>query len=421
MSTYESILTSVKKMLSITEDYEYFDPEIIMHINSTFMILQQIGVGPVDGYMITDKTNTWDEFFSSSTKNLNMVKSYLYMRVKLLFDNASMSSGLIATYEKQIAEYEWRLRVQVDPGDDYSQHSNTDILQILYSNAVNNGYTGTYEQWVEKFNGNGGDASLKDDLTASIPAGGIKIGDKFYQGEELEALWRALLDPVKGPSFTNPSVVITTAGGLLMEPGEVKNIELIVGFNRGSISPAYGTSGFRVGEATLYNVNGIDQTDNRFQVTVDENNNSFTASVAYDQGEQPKNSKGEDYDQPHPAGQVTSSPLVFEFVNPIWSNASDITQIVKESLVSKISKSRVFDFAPQTKQHPEVFDVPADWNVTAIEVFNDITQRYEDNADEFTMSMITHQDAAGRDVNYKRYTDRRGYAAGERSIKITWN
>ena len=81
----ESILTSIKKMLGITEEYEHFDSDLIIHINSVFMILTQLGVGPPSGFSVQDKSATWKEFISDETK-LQLVKSYMQMKVKLLFD-----------------------------------------------------------------------------------------------------------------------------------------------------------------------------------------------------------------------------------------------------------------------------------------------------------------------------------------------
>ena len=103
----ESVLTSIKKMLGITEEYEHFDSDIIMHINSVFMILTQLGVGPPSGFFIQDKTSTWKEFISDETK-LQLVKSYMHMKVKLLFD-PPLSSAVIASMEKMIAEADYRL------------------------------------------------------------------------------------------------------------------------------------------------------------------------------------------------------------------------------------------------------------------------------------------------------------------------
>ena len=108
----ESILTSIKKMLGITEDYEHFDPDLIIHINSVFSILKQLGVGPANGYHITDDTNVWSEFLSDAN-DLEMVKSYMYLKVRLLFDPPT--GGVLDAINKSVAEFEWRLNVAVDP------------------------------------------------------------------------------------------------------------------------------------------------------------------------------------------------------------------------------------------------------------------------------------------------------------------
>lgn len=108
----DSILTSIKKLLGITEEYEHFDPDIIMHINSAFMILNQLGVGPEEGFAIKDKNSTWDEFLSGGT-NLEAVKTYVYLKVKLMFD-PPLSSTVIEAIKSQISELEWRLNVSTD-------------------------------------------------------------------------------------------------------------------------------------------------------------------------------------------------------------------------------------------------------------------------------------------------------------------
>lgn len=115
----DSILTSIKKMLGITEEYEHFNADIIMHINSVFMILTQLGVGPSSGFSITDKTSTWDQFIPDVTK-LQLVKSYMYQKVKLLFD-PPLSSAAIAAMEKTISEAEWRLNAAAEIDEDNSE------------------------------------------------------------------------------------------------------------------------------------------------------------------------------------------------------------------------------------------------------------------------------------------------------------
>ena len=111
----ESILTSIKKMLGIDEAYTHFDPDIIMHINSVLMILTQLGVGPEEGFVIEDDTSTWINFIpEANAAQLHAVKTYIYMKVKLMFD-PPLSSAVIESMNRQIAEFEWRLNVAVDP------------------------------------------------------------------------------------------------------------------------------------------------------------------------------------------------------------------------------------------------------------------------------------------------------------------
>ena len=111
----ESILTSIKKMLGITEEYEHFDADLIMHINSVFMILNQLGVGSSDGFVISGNDEKWLDFLQDDSR-LELVKSYMYLKVKLLFD-PPLGSAVIDSINRLINEFEWRLNVTVDPGD----------------------------------------------------------------------------------------------------------------------------------------------------------------------------------------------------------------------------------------------------------------------------------------------------------------
>lgn len=108
----DSILTSVKKMLGIAEEYEHFDADLLMHINSVFSILHQLGVGPADGFMIEDKSWIWSDFISDESKYM-LAKSYMFLKVKLLFD-PPLSSAVLECYKTQISEYEWRLNITAE-------------------------------------------------------------------------------------------------------------------------------------------------------------------------------------------------------------------------------------------------------------------------------------------------------------------
>ena len=108
----DSILTSIKKLLGITEEYEHFDTDIIIHINSAFATLTQLGVGPSDGYSIENKDDYWSDFIKDS-RRLEAVKSYVYLKVKILFDPPA-SSVVMESINRQINELEWRLNVTVE-------------------------------------------------------------------------------------------------------------------------------------------------------------------------------------------------------------------------------------------------------------------------------------------------------------------
>lgn len=103
----DSILTSTKKILGIDESYTDFDIDIVLHINSVFSTLQQLGIGPEIGFAIEDDTSTWDDFLGTDPRK-NNVKSYMYLRVRLLFDPPVLSY-MIDAMRAQITELEWRM------------------------------------------------------------------------------------------------------------------------------------------------------------------------------------------------------------------------------------------------------------------------------------------------------------------------
>lgn len=103
----ESILTSTKKILGLTDSYTAFDLDVIVHINAAFSILNQLGVGPVDGFSIEDNASEWADF-DCPPNQLHLVKTYIYLKVRMLFDPPT-TSFLLDAYNNQIKEYEWRL------------------------------------------------------------------------------------------------------------------------------------------------------------------------------------------------------------------------------------------------------------------------------------------------------------------------
>lgn len=115
----ESILNSIKKMLGIDPEDTTFDSDLIVHINGAISIVNQLGVGPSNGFCITDTTQTWDDFFGSGDV-FELVKQAIYLRVKLIFD-PPQNSFLVSSIQKQIEEYDWRIEFH------YSQKSSTDF------------------------------------------------------------------------------------------------------------------------------------------------------------------------------------------------------------------------------------------------------------------------------------------------------
>lgn len=108
----DSILTSIKLLLGLPEEYEHFDPQITMHINTVFFDLNQLGVGPSKCFRIEDKTSVWSEFVGDSD-DFDAVKTYIYLRVKLLFDPPA-STAVIEAINRDIARYEFRLNVAAE-------------------------------------------------------------------------------------------------------------------------------------------------------------------------------------------------------------------------------------------------------------------------------------------------------------------
>ena len=112
----ESILGTIKKMLGITYDYEQFDVDIIIHINSAFATLAQIGSELKEGYTIADKYNVWSEY-TEDVKILDMIKTYIYLKTRLIFDPQA-SSMVAEAIKSTIKELEFRIQLQTDSKED---------------------------------------------------------------------------------------------------------------------------------------------------------------------------------------------------------------------------------------------------------------------------------------------------------------
>lgn len=114
MNETKSILLTIKKLLGISDDDHSYDVDVILHINSILSILNQVGVGADEGFAISGDKETWDEYIAEDYRNRqSMVVSYIYLRVKLLFDPPS-SSFVLESMKSNISEMEWRLSISKD-------------------------------------------------------------------------------------------------------------------------------------------------------------------------------------------------------------------------------------------------------------------------------------------------------------------
>lgn len=122
----QSILLTIKKMLGIAEEYHAFDLDVIININSVFLTLSQLGVGPSTPYQITGTDETWSDFLGDQESLAVGVQTYVYLKTRLLFDPPT-NSFLVDSMQKQIQELEWRLNIQVDHPKENQNGSSSDI------------------------------------------------------------------------------------------------------------------------------------------------------------------------------------------------------------------------------------------------------------------------------------------------------
>lgn len=109
----DSILVTIRKLVCGDPYANHFDTDLLVHINACFSVLNQLGVGPEKGFVVTDETQNWDDYTADSTV-LNLVKTYITLKVRLIFD-PPLTSSVLEAMNKEISQLEWRLNVAVDP------------------------------------------------------------------------------------------------------------------------------------------------------------------------------------------------------------------------------------------------------------------------------------------------------------------
>ena len=117
MELTDSILATIKKMLGLEHDYTPFDMDIIVLINSTFMTLHQLGIGPKEGFSIRDYSAKWEDFLTNEV-NLRAVQEYIYMKVRMVFDPPG-NAFVMSAFEEQCREFEWRMNVQAESVENF--------------------------------------------------------------------------------------------------------------------------------------------------------------------------------------------------------------------------------------------------------------------------------------------------------------
>ena len=113
MNTSDSILDTIKKLIGIDSEDDSFDVDILTAINSTIPALSQMGIGPKKGYIVLSRDNTWTDYIPNQTINLEGVKTYIYLKTKMIFDPPA-NSTTIEAFNKVMSELEWRMMLSVE-------------------------------------------------------------------------------------------------------------------------------------------------------------------------------------------------------------------------------------------------------------------------------------------------------------------
>lgn len=266
--------------------------------------------------------------------------------------------------------------------------------------------------------GGGGGGSILQDIVATKTVGGVSEGTRIPAGTSFEDLFRWILAPARTPTLTDPYATLTSnASRLLFGYDEtIGNVVFDLAFNRGKIAPAYGTSGYRSGEATSYKVDGRD--GQRVTIDIDSKLSSagtvtITGNVAYAAGEQPKDSEGNNYSTALAAGSVNSNGITFEKKHYIYATKSGTFARLP---IAEYNSSPIVI----TQKHGDGTTTPKATTglparATLIEVRNEITNQWQEIGREFTETTDTIDG-----ITYYIYTDNRPYTAGNRDIRFTW-
>lgn len=293
----------------------------------TMPAVTSVDEGRVVQYIGATAGNYVNGYFYKCVEDPDNVGSYIWIQKNIQPDNDTNIQ--VDTMPAPVAILEDRI-VQ------YIGVTDTDYTNGYFYKCVEDSETPETYKWESvnvQADGSGG-GSLQKAITAAIEVGGIDVGDNFAVGTSYDDMWDALLNPTLYPTFTTPSASLSYSADTYYEVGaSIAAKTGTVTLNRGSISPAYGTSGYRSGAATGYALasSGADteylssNTTGTFSVSAltrsTKGNIVLTATASYAAGEQPKDSKGNNYDSQLPAGSKTASKTM-QFILPYYYGKS---------------------------------------------------------------------------------------------------
>jgi hypothetical protein len=244
--------------------------------------------------------------------------------------------------------------------------------------------------------------------------GGITVGE-VLTGKSYSQLFQDLLVPTLYPSLTNPSNSFSFDAIALYEIGAVQSIIFTANFNRGSISPAYGTNGYRSGLPNTYHFTGAGLTgtvsstslsnSQTISYTIIAGNQNWTNSIDYSIGQQPLDSKGGNYNLPLSAGNSGNKTLSLEGVFPIFGSTSTISTQTKQSLVSMLTGNNVvLSLVSESGGNKQSFEIPnAFRSLVNVQTFNTVSAQYETTLLSNWTTSSVNETIQSNSISYTKY------------------
>jgi hypothetical protein len=299
--------------------------------------------------------------------------------------------------------------------DDFTYPEGVVVDNLDYSNKAYN----FYEL-------GGGDVNYTNLNLMPVTVGGYNAGTSFNNRNNKQ-MWDGLLYPTLNPTLANPSAIFTLSQtNLILVSSVIGTLQLTSTFNRGSISPAYSTSGFRAGTAIARIFTGTGTTNqtssantlNYFisNYTVVIGLNTWTCKVTYNEGEQPLDSAGNPFSTPLPAGETDVITRSFEGVYPLFCTSNNITTATQQVLVSMITGTNIVLnlVAEPNNINKQFIEIPNIWltnrPIIGIQEFNANSGNFEYPGGSAASSLTYYTQSSvvktiiGNNINYTRFT-----------------